>query len=213
MQSKVDLMTGTSPTALQRPNLRGARPTPNESPSQRESQLLIGASQTAAPSADYTETDAFDGSHLDNIELPPDLGGDTGDDAPNAAPAETLIGKEEFFSTFSGLFMIGYLPKPFPLPLVSLPIKPEEMDAARRASDALYDIILEVHFLRWILSPQGEWAGRIIAIGTFAVPKAMAVMAEIRAKERERQEAKMRDVSPRRAPETTSVNSQATQEL
>lgn len=215
MPSKVDLLTGTSLPALTRPGLRGARPnnpSPRHNPTESQNQ---SDTTTAEHSADFTN-EALSGAHLDGIDILEEPIDDEA--APGVAESEKpsgLIDQEEFFGTFCGLFLIGYMPKPFPLPLHSLPIKPEEMASARQASDALYDIISEVHFLRFLLSPQGLWAKRIMAIGAFAVPKAISVMSEIQTKENARREAAMRDVSPPRhkRPETSSVNSAETQEL
>ena len=79
-----------------------------------------------------------------------------------------------------------------PFPLESLPIKPEEREAARAASDAIYDIAAETAYLRWLVEPGSIWMQRALAIGPFVAVKFAAMRAEIAARH-------AKDVSPRTA--------------
>ncbi|MBX3487861.1 hypothetical protein [Parvibaculum sp.] len=115
---------------------------------------------------------------------------------PGAAVPGGLIDREMFWMNFRGLFALGGVVSLPPFPLESLPIRPEEEQAARAASDSLYDIALETPFLQWLLSPESEWAKRIITILAFVGPKAMAVKAEIVAKA-EAEARPMKDVTPK----------------
>lgn len=51
--------------------------------------------------------------------------------------------------------------------------------AARGASQAIYETILDVPALHFMLSPGGKWWGRAAAIGIFTLPIAMGVKTEI----------------------------------
>jgi hypothetical protein len=76
-----------------------------------------------------------------------------------------------------------------PFPLKALPIQPGEEDQARAASDVIYDIAAETPHLRWLIEPGSEWMQRLMVIGTFAVGKGMAVMAELAARQAPPQQA------------------------
>lgn len=115
--------------------------------------------------------------------------------AERAAEQEAVesesIGKDVFYQTFKGAVAapnavavaIGAMGRPVaPFPLESLPVRPEEEGQARAASDALYDICGEVHWLRFLIKADDPWLMRVLAIGGFAVPKALAVAAEVRSK-------------------------------
>ena len=66
--------------------------------------------------------------------------------------------------------------------LTSLKIDDSEMDQARAASDALYDICLDTPSMHFLVKPGGVWFQRVAAISAFALPKAMGVVSEIKAK-------------------------------
>ena len=115
------------------------------------------------------------------VEIPPPgpgegAGGPSGD-------AEGGISRDLFFANFRGLFaapnfaLMGRGAEP----LKSLEIDAGDQDA-RRASDYLYDICAEVTWLRWMLSPEGEWAKRVIFIGGFAYARANMIRAEVAAR-------------------------------
>lgn len=211
MPSKVDQMTGgattsppptmTSAAALSRPRLADARPEPKQNP------------EAALSEPSTTDDDA--GAHLDDILV---------EDTPRAEyepapidPHAGLIDKDEFFRKwFCGVFELGALPGPFPLPLETLPIKPEEEAVARPASDALYEVIAKVGFLRFILEPGNQWVERAYVIAMFALYKGRLVMAEIAAKHEARRAEAARDVSPGRQserPPTSDADAAETQTL
>jgi hypothetical protein len=52
--------------------------------------------------------------------------------------------------------------------------------AALACSSSLYEMCLEIPALHFLVSPQGKWGTRIIGIGAFAVPMALAVAKEAR---------------------------------
>lgn len=59
----------------------------------------------------------------------------------------------------------------------------DEADGAAVAcSSALYETCLEIPALHFLVQPQGKWGTRIIGIGAFAVPMAIAVTAEVKEK-------------------------------
>lgn len=123
------------------------------------------------------------------FELPPEPGAEI----PPQGPGESAegpsgdagggISRDLFFANFRGLFaapnfaLMGRGAEP----LKSLEIDAGDQDA-RRASDYLYDICAEVTWLRWILSPEGEWAKRVIFIGGFAYARANMIRAEVAAR-------------------------------
>lgn len=178
---KEKFLQTTSRAALTRPPL----PSRNENPSVEE-----------ATSSPISEGDDDPGAHVDGIDFGAD---DIGQDElgqPGAAVPGGLIDREMFWMNFRGLFALGGVVSLPPFPLESLPIRPDEEQAARAASDSLYDIALETPFLQWLLSPESEWAKRIITILAFVGPKAMAVKAEIVAKA-EAEARPMKDVTPK----------------
>tara|TARA_R110002074_G_scaffold67298_1_gene158514 strand:- start:6719 stop:7171 length:453 start_codon:yes stop_codon:yes gene_type:complete len=150
---------------------------------------------------------------LESIDTSDDPAADQIEGETFGQVSDGLISRDDFFGTFCAVFMIGYLPAPAPLPLHSLPIKQEEMAAARGASDTLYEIISEIHFLRWVLSPEGVWAKRLTVIGAFAIPKAMSVMAELSQKAAAKRMEEARDVTPVPKPAPMPAGSSDTQSL
>lgn len=88
-----------------------------------------------------------------------------------------MIGREEFHALFCTAFCTGsYLTG-----LQSLMVDSSD-GGAKACTSALYDTILDVPALHFLLMPQGKWLERVIAIGTFAVPMSLAVSAEMKAK-------------------------------
>ncbi|MFN3933608.1 MAG: hypothetical protein ACK4KX_03125 [Parvibaculum sp.] len=133
--------------------------------------------------------DDLDTSHLD--ELAAEIEREEKAERGAAAYAEEieaaagLIPKDAFFGLFQVCF---HAPNLFPLPpfpLESLPIKPDEMEAARAASDAIYDIAAESEYLRWLVEPGSVWMQRAFAILPFVAVKAAAIRAEIAARKPE----------------------------
>lgn len=91
-----------------------------------------------------------------------------------------VLTKDQFFEAFRGCFNIGHQFTG----LESLAV-PSNDNAARAACDAVYDIAYEVEYLRFLISPGNVWIQRTIAIGAFAVPKWMAIKAEIMARQKQ----------------------------
>ncbi|MDO8840428.1 MAG: hypothetical protein Q7V31_16060 [Parvibaculum sp.] len=93
--------------------------------------------------------------------------------------AAGLIPKDDFFAMFQLCFHAPNLVPVSPFPLESLPIKPDEMQAARAASDAIYDIASETAYLRWLVEPGSLWMQRALAILPFVGVKLWAIRAEL----------------------------------
>lgn len=109
---------------------------------------------------------------------PEDFGaGADGDDAP-----EGLLSPDEFWGVFEMMHSVPNMVPIPPFPLDSLPIKSEERTAARAASDKIHELAVKHHHLRWLIQPNNEWIGAAIVIGSYVVPKAMAVVSEVKAK-------------------------------
>lgn len=65
-------------------------------------------------------------------------------------------------------------------PLKALVIAPEEEDAARAASDAIYETCAAVSWLNFLIQPQNEWAQRAVVIGVFFYGKGSLIAAELK---------------------------------
>lgn len=109
------------------------------------------------------------------------MGGDTSPDGETMGQVlpPARLTKDEFYGTFKMMFALPNMVGIPPFPLEALPIKKEEEDAARAASDAIYDIAAETPHLSWMIEPGSEWLGRLVAIGMFVGGKAMACWGEI----------------------------------
>lgn len=158
-------------------------------------------------SGEFAQADApaleFDGGDDPEFSPGPSSNGDGGA-AAEAGPA--VLTRDQFYASFKVMHLApNMVPLP-PFPLHSLPIHDAEAREARMASDAIYDIAAETPFLRWLIEPQSLWMQRALVIGSYAIPKAMAVMAEVKAK-------RARDVSakpePEQQPEATGFTADA----
>lgn len=96
--------------------------------------------------------------------------------------ASGLISKDDFFRLFQVCFHAPNLVPIPPFPLESLPIQPDEMQAARSASDAIYDIASKTAYLRWLVEPGSLWMQSAFAILPFVGVKLFAVKAELAAR-------------------------------
>lgn len=137
--------------------------------------------------SDTRTTDDLDTSHLEALEAEI-TAEERGDDEPDGdattrgRSAAGVISKDDFFGMFQVCFHVpNVMPFP-PFPLESLPLKPEEIEPARAASDAIYDIAAESTYLRWLIEPGSIWMQRALAIGPFVAVKAMAIRAELAAR-------------------------------
>ncbi len=104
--------------------------------------------------------------------------------SPEGDSSPEFLTEEQFYQTFKGMLAapnILFLMKQMP-PLQSLEITPEEEPSARAATDYLYKIAQKSPMLHWMLKPENETLQGILAIGAFAVPKALAISAELKSR-------------------------------
>lgn len=127
-------------------------------------------------------------AHIDAI-LEANLGQDFGAGAPVVAPKIT---KEQFVQSFTGAFRGAHKLTG----LKSLDIPPQDEPGAQACAEAMYESILDIPMLHWILDPSGKWMGRAMAIGFFVVPMAGSVSRELA----ERRRPAARPGAPRPAP-------------
>ncbi len=151
-------------------------PTPSESPTASET-MHSGSSEPLHISGIEIPADPFPAPDLDG---PPDAA--RGDAIPQELGGKELVSPDQFFVGFRQLIgapnvlrMLQKRPQ-----LAALQIDPGDQ-AAREASDALYEICLEVSWLRWMITYEGKWVKRAIAIGGFGVGLAGSVMVELNA--------------------------------
>lgn len=94
-------------------------------------------------------------------------------EAAASAPPSSRISKDEFHKLFIGGFKAAH----HITRLQSLNV-PDD-GAAQAASAALYETIVDIPLLHFMLNPGGKWGQRIVAIGVFTVPIAIGVNAEL----------------------------------
>lgn len=127
--------------------------------------------------------DAF-GQRLAEIEFAEgeaDPGADfiPAEEAREAEARADLIGPDEFADAFCFVFDTAGALTGF----ASLPIADPERPAAQGAARAIHAIALKYPAVaRWLLGPQSEIFGHLVAVGMFAAPKALAVRAELDAR-------------------------------
>lgn len=121
-----------------------------------------------------TSAGSESGEHLDGIVLPPENEGD----APGASPAgDGFVPLDVFQQGFDLTFtLLGQLTG-----LETLKLAPSS-DAARPASQAIYETCVEVPWLHWLIRPEGRWLQRVFTVGAFAVPVAVGVRVELAAR-------------------------------
>lgn len=118
------------------------------------------------------------------IGAPPDP---IGEESPIG---EVILTKDQFFE---GVFVPMHAMPGAMLQLQSLPIQSKEMQSARGASDAIYEIAEESSIFRFLIEPGNIWVQRAIAIAAYAIPKSQSVIVEIKAKQAQRQQAANQD--------------------
>jgi hypothetical protein len=96
--------------------------------------------------------------------------------AVGAVPSSVILGREEFHNLFLTAFTVSHNLTG----LQSLKIGEEREGAAKACSYAVYDSIMEIPSLHFMLQPQNKWFERAIAIGAFTIPTAIAVRAELK---------------------------------
>lgn len=90
---------------------------------------------------------------------------------------------DQFFMAFRGVIQApNFVMKP---PLKSLEID-EGDQAARAASDAIYETCADVPWLNFLIEPGNVWAGRAIVVGAFAFGMTTAVRSELAERRKDR---------------------------
>ncbi|MGH0002634.1 hypothetical protein ACQU0X_27945 [Pseudovibrio ascidiaceicola] len=110
--------------------------------------------------------------------------GETPEQSPGMDAAPEFLTEEQFYQSFKGMLAapnILFLMKGMQ-PLQSLEITPPEEPSARAATDYLYKIAHKSPLLRWMIQPENETLQGLLAIGAFAVPKALAINAELKSR-------------------------------
>lgn len=125
-------------------------------------------------SVEEYQAGSIEPDHFDDLLSGPEISGvSAGDSLPPG-----MLGKDEFFKVFCMVFKVASIGAR----LKSMDVDPQD-EAARAASDAVYETCAEIPALNFILQPQGRVMGRVAAIGMFVVPMAMNVQAEIAARQ------------------------------
>ena len=123
-------------------------------------------------------------------DMPPEPGADippeTPPDGPEGLPegqeghSGAVVSPDAFFAGVRGFFGSPnvILIRKGVEPLKSLVIEPDDQ-AARQASDCLYEICLETPWLNFLVNPESKWAARVFIIGGFSFSRFQMVQAEI----------------------------------
>lgn len=148
------------------------------------------------------EEAASDAAHTSQPSEPGAAGGDLlgglgADDqaaeTPGDKPPPEPMSREQFFMMFrGGIGAPNLMLKP---PLQSLVIA-ESDQAARQASDAIYETCLEVPALRFLIEPTNKWLQRALIVGGFGYGVYASCMAEIAARKPPPKAAKEQDNEP-----------------
>ena len=146
-------------------------------------------------------------AHLDTFRAPeiegeaqaaPDDVQPVGDDGEPVPAVPEQISKDQFWTVFQQAFGLPGLFSPRWKPLG---IQPDEIDTARAASDAIYEIA-EI-YLPSLLQPGGDMATRLLACVPFIMAKAAiarAILAEMKAERIAAQQPANRNAPPTGAP-------------
>lgn len=131
-----------------------------------------------APSGTATS----DTSHIEDIKIAPEIPLENpGVDI--SANASGMLTRDQFYGAFESVFAFGgAITK-----LESLPIQPGEKPSANAAANILYDMALELPWLRFLIEPQNIMLQRVIVVGSFGYMKYAAVKLEIDFRRAERQ--------------------------
>jgi len=182
---------------------------PGSEPKQPTQTQTPETNQTEAPSENpnpkpQQKADTFSISDIDAIESI-DAETETGEGLEGEVQPARLS-KDDFYGVFKMMFAMPNMLPVAPFPLKTLPIKPEEEDGARAASDAIYDIACETPYLSWLIEPGSEWMQRAMVIGAFSFGKLMAIKLELDARiSKAPPEGNQNDASP--TPEVKSETS------
>ena len=184
-------------TKLKKMQVQQAEPQPVQEPQQSPESV----SESPAPSIDEPNGDfpEIDTTLYDEPEPLHNVTGEDGVMSDDETP-EGCLTKEQFFVMV--FCPLHNLPAAY-LRLESLPIRKAEMEAARQASDAIYDCCADVESMHWLINPSNVWMQRAVCIGAFVVPKGMAVKAELvqRKQEKMRQQQEAQEAQERKAME------------
>lgn len=168
--SKKQLSLQPSQTAGQAPMM------PEQEAHQLESSPQSSNLPPQQESAEASPAGSIEPDHFDDLLDAPEIGAIEGGHGGGLPPG--MLGKDEFFKVFCMVFKVASIGAN----LKSMKVDPHD-EAARAASDAVYETCAEIPALHFILQPQGRVMGRIVAIGMFVVPMAMNVQAEIAARQ------------------------------
>jgi len=190
---------------LPQPIFKSSRPAPTERQKEpQEPQKGVSLQNTSNPpetGAERVPDDFSDGSHLNAFKMPEIDAEDSADEggpipvdeagevlAPLAEPE--LLDKAAFWAVFETAFSIpGMIVADFG----AVAIQPEERETARRACDAVYELLRA--YYPSALTPQSETFAHIVTAGPFFIAKAMIVKEIMRSR---RVAANARDVTPQR---------------
>ena len=134
------------------------QPLPSMNPTQEE----VNNPHQSQPSQQKTTDYGSDGSHID--ELIGRAETDEQSEAHQRTSSSHMISADDFYKMFGGGFtFFGHMTKVEPFKMV------ENMPSSRPASDALYETILDIPALHFLLNPMrhSKWIGRAFVIGVF----------------------------------------------
>ena len=94
-----------------------------------------------------------------------------------AQASSTMISKENFHTLFCG----GFTAASHMTKLKSMAVDASD-GGAIACTEALYDTILDIPALHFLLNPYNKWFERAIVIGAFTVPMAAGVAQELKAR-------------------------------
>lgn len=137
---------------------------------QPQGDVLEPPLNTSSPNESTTHIDRLIADTEDSLAGAP-IGG-------AIAPTAGMLKKDEFHKSFIAVFKFGHGMSG----LQSLHIPPERAGAAEECTSALYESIIDIPALHFMLKPGNKWWGRALAIGTFTIPMAIGVSAELRAR-------------------------------
>jgi len=94
-----------------------------------------------------------------------------------------LMTKDEFFMFFSSSFtvsasIVGAIQPP---PLQTL-MKAGELQTARPAADALYDMAAKFSWLEFLIRKEGQWVASVAVLGAFGIQLSTGIIAELEAR-------------------------------